>query len=83
MSLPDFMIAGAQKCGTTSLINYLFRHSNIAPPVFKGVTGIKYFTQHFDKGPNWYRAHFPCVFKVYRAKSIKHLCLPASKARTI
>ncbi len=72
MSLPDFVIAGAQKCGTTSLINYLARHPNIVPPVFKGVTGVKYFNRHFDKGPDWYRAHFPCAFyKAYREKVTK------------
>lgn len=72
MSLPDFVIAGAQKCGTTSLITHLARHPNVAPPVFKGVTGVKYFTRHFDEGPNWYRAHFPCVlYKAYRKRTDK------------
>lgn len=58
--LPDFLIMGAQKCGTTSLYTYLAAHPNVFPPLVKGA---KYFTQHYSKGPNWYRAHFPSAFR--------------------
>jgi hypothetical protein len=33
--LPDFVIIGAQKCGTTSLYNYLAEHPNVAPAFTK------------------------------------------------
>lgn len=34
MKLPNFLIVGAAKCGTTSLHNYLNQHSNIFMPSF-------------------------------------------------
>ena len=40
MKLPNFLIVGAAKCGTTSLHNYLNQHSNIFMPSFD-VNGIK------------------------------------------
>jgi len=54
--LPDFLIIGAQKCGTTSLYNYLIQHPSISPSFEKEV---RYFNNHYEKGVNWYRAHFP------------------------
>lgn len=54
--LPDFIIIGAQKAGTTSLATYLFRHPDVVAPVRKE---IHYFdSPEFGHGPNWYRAHF-------------------------
>jgi hypothetical protein len=53
--LPDFIIVGAQKGGTTSLHAYLAEHPLIAPPVTKE---IHYFDKQFDRGLGWYRAHF-------------------------
>lgn len=55
-ALPDFLILGAQKAGTTSLYNYLQRHPRIAPAFTKEV---HYFTLHYDEPEDWYRAHFP------------------------
>jgi hypothetical protein len=56
--LPDFLIIGAQKCGTTSLYNNLTRHLNVRPAFVKEV---RYFNNHFDKGINWYKAHYPSI----------------------
>lgn len=57
--LPDFLIIGAQKAGTTSLSTYLFQHPDINPPRTKE---IHYFdSPEFGLGPAWYRAHFPRV----------------------
>ena len=54
--LPDFLIIGAQKAGTTSLCTYLFQHPDIKPPRRKE---IHYFdSPEFGLGPRWYRAHF-------------------------
>lgn len=55
-SLPDFVILGGQRCGTSSLYKYLGRHPEIAPSLRKE---IEYFTVDYGKGENWYRAHFP------------------------
>jgi hypothetical protein len=55
-SLPDFVIAGAQKAGTTSLFDYLSGHPDCAASLAKEV---HYFDDHFALGENWYRMHFP------------------------
>jgi hypothetical protein len=54
--LPDFLIIGAQKSGTTSLYHYLVAHPSIAPAKAKGV---HYFEEHYGKGIRWYRSRFP------------------------
>jgi hypothetical protein len=58
-TLPDFLIAGAQRCGTTSLYRMLAQHPAVVPPAFH--KGIHYFdtASHFARGFNWYRGHFP------------------------
>ena len=58
--LPDFMIIGAAKCGTSSLFSYLTQHDLIAPPTKKE---IYFFDRQFNKGLCWYRAHFPIGLK--------------------
>jgi len=54
-SLPDAVILGAQKCGTSSLHWYLTQHSGVIPPLRKEV---HYFDVNFERGEHWYRAHF-------------------------
>ena len=54
--LPDFLILGAQKAGTTALYAYLRWHSDITGPSFKEVS---FFDRHYAKGERWYRAHLP------------------------
>lgn len=54
--LPDFVIVGAQKAGTTSLFAYLAQHPRIAEPSSKEV---HYFDYNYHRGENWYRGHFP------------------------
>lgn len=54
--LPDFMIIGAMKCGTSSLFHYLAAHPNVASSKPKEV---HYFDDHYDSGLRWYRKHFP------------------------
>jgi len=55
--LPGFLIVGAQRCGTTSMYRALADH----PAVRKAVLhkGVHYFDMNYDRGINWYRAHFP------------------------
>jgi hypothetical protein len=59
--LPDFLIIGTMKGGTTSLFQYLAKHSSIRPPFRKE---IKYFDLHYQQGQGWYRAHFPMRFRM-------------------
>ena len=54
--LPDYLIIGAQKGGTTSLQFYLNQHPSVRRPTRKE---LHYFTLHADRSPGWYRAHFP------------------------
>lgn len=55
--LPDFLIIGAQRAGTTSLYRYLVQHPAVLPVVL--TKGVHYFDTAFEKGVLWYRAHFP------------------------
>lgn len=54
---PNFIVAGAQRCGTTSLFRVLMAHPQIVRPTFH--KGVNYFDINYDRGPNWYRGHFP------------------------
>ena len=54
--LPDFLILGAQKAGTTSLYAYLRRHPQITGPSWKEVS---FFDRHWARGESWYRGNFP------------------------
>lgn len=56
--LPDFLIIGAQRCGTTSLQRYLIQHPCVAPSFRKEV---HFFDRNLKKGVAWYRAHFPSM----------------------
>jgi hypothetical protein len=56
-SLPDFVIIGAQKAGTTSLIRYLRDHPDVL--LEPGVGEVHFFDNHWDKGEAFYRSHFP------------------------
>jgi hypothetical protein len=55
-TLPDFLIIGAQKAGTTALYAYLRRHPQIGGPAWKEVS---YFDRHYRRGTAWYRGQFP------------------------
>jgi hypothetical protein len=54
--LPDFVIIGAAKAGTTSLFGWLSEHPFIAPASQKEV---HYFDYNYFRGEDWYRQHFP------------------------
>lgn len=62
MGLPDFVIAGAMRCGTTSLYRYLGAH----PEVFIAPKELGFFTDHFDRGIDWYRDQFSQATPVQR-----------------
>jgi hypothetical protein len=54
-ALPDVVILGAQKSGTSSLHHYLVQHPRVIAPLRKEV---HYFDLNFARGERWYRAHF-------------------------
>lgn len=55
--MPSFVIAGAQRCGTTSLHKDLEQHPAVLPPIRR--KGVHYFDVEYHRGPAWYRGHFP------------------------
>jgi hypothetical protein len=57
--LPDFIIVGAQKGGTSSLYHYLAQHPDVGPAFRKEV---HYFDWAYQRGELWYRANFPTAF---------------------
>jgi hypothetical protein len=54
--LPDFVIIGAAKAGTTTLYGWLSEHPFVAPASTKEV---HYFDYSYFRGVDWYRSHFP------------------------
>jgi hypothetical protein len=57
MTLPNFLIAGVAKCGTTSLADWLREH----PQVFVSVKKEPWFFSddaNWEKGLDWYAEHF-------------------------
>ncbi len=60
-ALPDFLIIGAMKAGTTSLYAYLREHPQVMGSAQKEV---HYFDNYHERGPFWYRRHFPKLGEV-------------------
>jgi len=54
--LPDFLVIGAQRSGTTSLYRYLGQHPLIK---WARIKEVHYFDRAYARGPRWYRAQFP------------------------
>jgi hypothetical protein len=59
--LPNFLLIGAQKSGTTSLYRSLKQH-----PAVLGFWGkeLHFFDRRYDNGLEWYRRHFPLAARV-------------------
>jgi hypothetical protein len=55
--MPDFLIIGAKKCGTTFLYDLMSRHPYVEPAAKKE---LHYFDILFkEEGIDWYRRCFP------------------------
>lgn len=54
--LPNFMIIGGQRCGTTSLYNYVAQHPDVVPAFIKET---HFFDRAYGRGLDWYRTFFP------------------------
>jgi hypothetical protein len=55
-ALPDFVIIGEKKCGTTFFYHLLSQHPFVEPTAKKE---LHFFDAHFDLGVEWYRQCFP------------------------
>ena len=49
-TVPDFLIIGAQRCGTTSLYSYLVQHSQVEPAFIKET---HFFDKRYQRGIDW------------------------------
>src|SRR5579863_10505639 len=75
--LPDFLIIGAQRGGTTSLFHYLEAHPCIKPAVNKD---LHFFDRKYNKGLAWYRGHFPTRIEQYYAQKIRRRAFVTGEA---
>jgi hypothetical protein len=66
-ALPDFLIIGAQKGGTTSVYAYLSAHPHVRPGLFKEA---HFFDLRFARGERWYRSIFPLRGPLRKARAI-------------
>lgn len=53
--LPNLLVIGTQRGGTSSLFKYLSAHPDCRASIRKE---IRFFTEYYDKGESWYRGHF-------------------------
>ncbi|MDE0090647.1 MAG: sulfotransferase domain-containing protein [Thaumarchaeota archaeon] len=54
--LPDFVVLGAARCGTTTMYDLITSHPNIKPALDKE---LEYFSTRHSFGALWYRSNFP------------------------
>jgi hypothetical protein len=57
-SLPNVLMIGAMKSGTTSLKKYLLKSSKVCSSLTQEV---HFFDDKYEKGISWYRSNFPVL----------------------
>jgi Sulfotransferase domain len=57
--LPTFLIAGAGRCGTTSMVGALSQHPAVGRPLLPWTREVHFFDNSYDRGLAWYQSHFP------------------------
>jgi hypothetical protein len=55
--LPDYLIIGAQRAGTTSLHRYLVQHPGVRTML--RTKGVHFFDTAYGRGMSWYASRFP------------------------
>ena len=68
MTLPNFLVIGAQRSGTTLLHRVLEAHSEIYVPHRR--KEVHYFDWYFDRGVRWYERFFPSSVHAVRYNAI-------------
>ena len=64
-ALPDGLIIGVQKAGTTAINQYLRRHPDVGGVALRPdalqhhLKELHFFDRYYKNGLRWYRAHFP------------------------
>lgn len=83
-NLPNVIIVGAQKCGTTTLYFSLKHHSKVQAPMDpeeqKTIKEIDFFFDEnkWNKGVDWYKDHFKLERQIYLDPSPNYLVNPTS-----
>lgn len=67
--LPDFLIIGGQRCGTTSLYYYLAEQASVCAAATKEV---HFFDDYYERGIDWYRTQFPTRTYKYYVEHRRH-----------
>jgi len=65
-TLPDFIIIGVGRCGTTSLYYDICEHPCVLEAAYDE---LGFFDSNFELGLNWYKSLFPTIFAKNRVKS--------------
>ena len=65
--LPNAVIVGAMKCGTTTLNAWLRHHPDVA---FSAVKEVHFFDNNYNRGIGWYRSYFPLLEMLGRPKCV-------------
>jgi hypothetical protein len=66
--VPDYLIIGAHRGGTSSLYTYLRRNPQVGPASRKE---LHFFDFEYHRGPEWYRRQFPTVV-TKRVSELRH-----------
>lgn len=71
--LPDFLIIGCKRGGTTSLFNYLVDHPGVLRmyPLSRGLKSTDFFFKRRGRSVRWYRSHF--ASEQYRRRLARRL----------
>ncbi|QCH15789.1 sulfotransferase [Synechococcus sp. CB0101] len=77
--LPNALIIGGMKCGTTTLNAWLREHPQVA---FSSVKEIHFFDKHYAKGAHWYRTHFP-IWEILRGAHCRIEATPSYLSNAI
>ncbi len=59
-TLPNFLVIGVKRCGTTTLFEQLSEHPCIEKSAHDN---LGFFNNNFELGLNWYKSHFTTNFK--------------------
>lgn len=85
MRLPEALIIGAQKSGTTTLHGCLTSHPSFHGPA-DPKTGepkkeLHFFSNHWELGVDWYKAHFEALDGLSFESTPNYLCDPDAQER--
>lgn len=61
--MPDVLVIGGKRAGSSSLYRYLTQHPRFVPtfPSVQRFKGTYYFDKRYDESEAWYRSHFPSI----------------------